>query len=81
MNSHDPLTEAELCVVVMKAVPPQETISPRTAEWKCCYDERRFSKESGEHVDNLEDDVWDIVVRDALDTATGKNTLGRMKIW
>ena len=73
MNSHDPLTEAELCVVVMKAVPPQETISPRT-EWKYCYDERRFSKESGEHVDNLEDDVWDIVVRDALDTATRKNT-------
>ena len=80
MNSHDPLTEAEACVVVMKAVPPQETISPRT-EWKCCYDERRFSKESGEHEDNLEDDVWDIVVRDALDTATGKNTLGRMKLW
>ena len=80
MNSHDPLTEAELCVVVMKAVPPQETISPRT-EWKYCYDERRFSKESGEHEDDLEDDVWDIVVRDALDTATGKNTLGRMKLW
>ena len=32
-------------------------------------------------MDSLEDDVWDIVVRDALDTATGKNTLGRMKIW
>ena len=63
-----------MCCGYESSSPSRETISPRTAEWKCCYDERRFSKESGEHGDNLEDDVWDIVVRDALDTATGKNT-------
>ena len=83
MNSHDPLTEAELCVVVMKAVPPQEKrFPPELLNGNIVTTrEGRFSKESGEHADNLEDDVWDIVVRDALDTATGKNTLGRMKIW
>lgn len=35
----------------------------------------KFSQESGEYVDNLEDDECDIVVRDALDIETGKNTL------
>ena len=34
----------------------------------------KFSKESGEYVDNLQDDVCDIVMRDALDIGTGKNT-------
>ena len=28
MNSHDPLTEAEVCVVVMKAVPPHKKRFP-----------------------------------------------------
>ena len=35
----------------------------------------KFSKESGEYVDNLQDDVCDIVMRDALDIGTAKNTL------
>lgn len=35
----------------------------------------KFSKESEEYVDNLENDVCYIVVQDALDIGTGKNTL------